>query len=381
MNSKGAITTVVVVGVVLLVGVAGFLALRERALSPVPAPSPTPMPTPIPTPTPAPTPTPIPTPKPSPLPKLAAFEDQITLTVGERVKFSDGLVVTLLEINDSRCPAPPVVCVWEGELAPVLRVTGGTIGKEVKEVRLGTVRAKSVIENGYGFVLDGATMTMATVAVTRKEGDVSLQEGEREGPFLLEKIYPDHVTGLNFLEYPVATNVGHPLALRVGESASNGCTVTLTLTRIEGETATFSKETDFDRPCPICLAGATLLDTPSGSVTVKDVHVGMPIWTTDMNGHRVPGVVIKTSKTPVPLTHLMTHLVLSDGRELFVSSGHPTTDGRVVGDLKAGDVYDSGVVASAELAQYGESATYDILPSGETGFYWASGILLDSTLY
>ena len=26
-------------------------------------------------------------------------------------------------------------------------------------------------------------------------------------------------------------------------------------------------------------------------------------------------------------------------------------------------------------------ATYDVLPSGETGFYWANGVLLGSTLW
>ena len=137
----------------------------------------------------------------------------------------------------------------------------------------------------------------------------------------------------------------------------------------------------YTRNCPICLAGNTLIETPSGSVSVKDLSIGMSIWTTDKAGHRVPGVVQKTSRVPVPPSHHMVHLILNDGRDLFVSPGHPTTDGRTVGDLKTGDVYDRTFVGSAIRFSYEQDATYDILPSGETGFYWANGILLGSTLF
>jgi hypothetical protein len=33
-----------------------------------------------------------------------------------------------------------------------------------------------------------------------------------------------------------------------------------------------------------------------------------------------------------------------------------------------------------ELFPYDHPATYDLLPSGATGFYWADGILIGSTL-
>jgi hypothetical protein len=132
--------------------------------------------------------------------------------------------------------------------------------------------------------------------------------------------------------------------------------------------------------CPHCLAGQTKIDTPAGSVLVKDLHAGMPIWTADKSGHRIAGTVVKTSKVPVPPGHQMVHLVLSDGRELFASPGHPTTDGRTVGNLVRGDRYDGASVVSAERVPYRDGATYDVLPSGETGFYWANGVLLGSTL-
>lgn len=145
-------------------------------------------------------------------------------------------------------------------------------------------------------------------------------------------------------------------------------------------TLEYYKECNKGKPCPICLAGSTLIDTPSGLVLVKNLQVGMPIWTVDKAGHRVSGTVAKTSKVSVPPTHQMVHLVLDDGRELFVSPGHPTIDGRNVGDLVQGDLYDGASVASVKRVSYGERATYDVLPSGETGFYWANGILLGSTL-
>lgn len=134
------------------------------------------------------------------------------------------------------------------------------------------------------------------------------------------------------------------------------------------------------RICPICLAGDTMIDTPQGLMPVKDMRIGMPVWTTDKRGRRVYGVVEKISKVPVPPTHQMVHLVLDDGRELLVSPGHPTIDGRTAENLAVGYFYDGARVVTSKRIAYGYIATYDILPSGETGFYWANGILLKSTL-
>ena len=134
------------------------------------------------------------------------------------------------------------------------------------------------------------------------------------------------------------------------------------------------------RQCPICLDGNTLIDTPSGTVIVKDLQVGMPIWTIDTVGHRILGTVVKTSKAPVSPKHQIVHIIFDDGRELYVSPGHPTIDGRTFGDLIVNDLYNNARVIASELVAYDGEATYDVLPSGETGFYWANGILIDSTL-
>jgi hypothetical protein len=319
-------------------------------------------------------------PSPTPTPVSAAFGPPATFAIGEQVKFSDGLVVSLVEINDSRC-SPEVVCVWEGELSALFRITGGNAGKSLKEVRLGTVTVERALEDGYTLTLKEATVTTVTIVVTNGGEEISLREGGRESSFLLEKIYPDRVTGLNFGEYPIATSEGYPLTLRIGEIVSNGCTITLTLTRIEGNTALFTKETDFSRPCPICLALGTLIDTPIGEIPVEEIRVGMVIWSIDKSGNRVSAEVTRVSKTPVPVTHQIIHLILHDGRELFASPGHPIGDGRTVGALSARDFVDGSRVRAVEKVMYQQGYTYDVLPSGETGFYWANGILVDSTLH
>jgi len=81
---------------------------------------------------------------------------------------------------------------------------------------------------------------------------VELREGERDGPLLVQEIGADYVSGLNFVEYPVAVSEGLPITLHVGDKTTNGCTVTLTLMEIRQDSAVFSKVVDESRPCPIC---------------------------------------------------------------------------------------------------------------------------------
>jgi hypothetical protein len=89
---------------------------------------------------------------------------------------------------------------------------------------------------------------------------------------------------------------------------------------------------------------------------------------------------MRIGKTIVPATHNVVHLVLADGRELWVSPAHPSADGRQVGQLQAGDQLDGGIIRYTSLVRYTSYATYDLLPAGETGYYWANGIMLASTL-
>jgi len=133
-------------------------------------------------------------------------------------------------------------------------------------------------------------------------------------------------------------------------------------------------------PCPICLARGTRIATPSGDVAVEDLKIGDVVWTRDATGARVAAPLVNIGSTPVPATHRVVQLRLSDGRAVDVSPGHPTADGRKVGDLATGDFYDGAAVTSAELLPYTGGATFDVLPAGATGMYWANSVLLGSTL-
>lgn len=132
--------------------------------------------------------------------------------------------------------------------------------------------------------------------------------------------------------------------------------------------------------CPICLAAHTLIDTPNGPVAVEDLKVGDMVWTVDATGQRISAPILKVGSVPAPLNHQMVHIVLEDGREAWASPGHPTTDGRMFSDFEVSDLLDGSRVKSVERVLYDQPFTYDLLPLGGTGFYWANGILVGSTL-
>jgi hypothetical protein len=134
--------------------------------------------------------------------------------------------------------------------------------------------------------------------------------------------------------------------------------------------------------CPVCLAAGTRIDTPNGEVAVQDLKLNMLVWTLDGQHQKVAAPILKVSAVPVPSWHLMVRLRLSDGRELIASPGHPTADGRAVEELQADENYDGATIRSARMERYQshDLRTFDFLPAGGTGFYWANGILLASTL-
>jgi hypothetical protein len=164
-----------------------------------------------------------------------------------------------------------------------------------------------------------------------------------------------------------------------GSSGETGFRVIGTIDA-DGSIAVAQRDPSGPPPCPICLARGTRIATPVGEHPVDDLRLGMAVWTTDSTGQRVVGMVVAVGSTPVPPTHRVVHLVLSDGRTVDLSPGHRLPGGRRVGDLRPGDPVDGAHVVSAVLERYNGGATFDLLSSGPTGTYWANGILLASTL-
>ncbi len=150
--------------------------------------------------------------------------------------------------------------------------------------------------------------------------------------------------------------------------------------RVDGVVAVSSRTPTGAPNCPICLAATTLISTPNGDVRVTDVKPGMLVWTARVDGTRIAAPAREVGSTQVPAGHLMVDLVLADGRELVASPGHRTADGRQLGSLAAGDALDGSTITRWELVPYAGDKTYDLLPGGPTGTYWANGILLSSTL-
>jgi hypothetical protein len=177
------------------------------------------------------------------------------------------------------------------------------------------------------------------------------------------------------------TGSGYSFSYRVLSKSGTASYLMVTGTvRVDG-VVTVSSSTPTGAPnCPICLAAATLISTPNGDVRVTDITPGMLVWTSSAGGARVAAPVLEVGSTEVPAGHVMVHLVLSDGRELRASPGHRTADGRPLGSLAAGDALDGSRITRWEQVPYSGDRTYDLLPAGATGTYWANGILLSSTL-
>ena len=411
---------IVIIGLlVALVGAAGYFIVNQQTPSPEPIPSSTPTPTS--TPQSSPTPTSIPTPTPSPTPIPSPFSDRQqsfeTVARSGHSGHDDRKNYAIKDISEWRnlwdivnatvFPKPVlpnidfnnemIVAVFMGQ-----RNTGG-YSIEIVEIIEKANSLEIMIKETSPSLSPGDVVTQAftqpfhIVKTKRIDKEVLFAEvitktvGEQEGSFLIQKINPDTVEGIiNYIGEGVIAVPYFPTpgTLHIGDEIGSVCdSISEKLTNIDfaGQTVTFTKTEIIWQgpppPCPVCLSSGTLIDTPFGAVLVTGLEIGMPVWTTDKAGNRVSGVVTKTSIVPVSSTHQVVHLVLDDGREVFVSPGHPTIDGRMVGDLVANDLYNDTRIITATLILYNNTATYDILPSGETGFYWANGILLDSTLH
>jgi len=167
-------------------------------------------------------------------------------------------------------------------------------------------------------------------------------------------------------------------SLKITDAQGKGNAVQGTITK-SGE-ITVEKQEPSINTCPICLAGDTDIDTPNGATPVQDLQVGVQVWTLSPSGERILAQIIQVAHTDVPPDFRLLHLLLDDGRELYASPGHPLADGRLLGELKVGDTVNGARVMLVERSDHFTTRTFDVLPSGESGVYWANGIPLRSTL-
>jgi hypothetical protein len=129
----------------------------------------------------------------------------------------------------------------------------------------------------------------------------------------------------------------------------------------------------------ICLASTDSIATPSGPIPVSRLHVGTIVWTLDAAGQRVAAPVLELNHRPTPTGFHVLRLTLADGRVVEASAGHPTVGGRPVGELRTGESLDGSRLIGIEAIPYAGD-TWDLLPAGPTGGYWANGVPLGSTM-
>ncbi len=147
-----------------------------------------------------------------------------------------------------------------------------------------------------------------------------------------------------------------------------------------GGTIQVLKETTSFNTCPICLTRGTLISTPSSQIPVEYLRPGLTVWSVDSSGLPIAVNILKTSQTAVPLNFQVVRITLADGRNVTASPGHPSTDYRPLGNYRVGDVLDGSQITGIDYQDYNGEATFDLLPAGPTGWYYANGILLGSTL-
>jgi hypothetical protein len=217
------------------------------------------------------------------------------------------------------------------------------------------------------------TELYSTILAHEHLSDTSVNDQEK---LIVYRVYKN----LNAL---TLTKSGNGYAFSFRTRSTNGAAAYMLVTgtvRVDGVVSVTSSTATGAPPCPICLAATTLISTPAGSVRVTDIKPGMLVWTAAADGARIAAPVLEVGSIQVPSGHLMVRLVLADGRELLASPGHRSADGRQLGSLALGGSLDGSTITTWELVPYASDRTYDLLPAGPTGEYWANGVLLSSTL-
>lgn len=129
----------------------------------------------------------------------------------------------------------------------------------------------------------------------------------------------------------------------------------------------------------ICASPDTPIATPDGETPMHALAVGDLVYSI-ADGQIVAVPILETNHVAVHAHHVV-RLTLATGAVLEISPGHPTADGRTLGDLRAGDRLAGVEILAAELVPYAYDHTFDILPASDSGVYFAGGIPLGSTLH
>jgi hypothetical protein len=135
-----------------------------------------------------------------------------------------------------------------------------------------------------------------------------------------------------------------------------------------------------DGVCGLCKCASpdTPIATPHGERKIAELRAGDLVYSVDGDGIRaVP--IVRVNRTPVVGHHVL-HVTFENGRFIEMTAEHPLADGRPLSALSFGSKLMGGAVVSINSVAYSHDATYDNLPDSTSGAYFASGVLIGSTL-
>ena len=128
----------------------------------------------------------------------------------------------------------------------------------------------------------------------------------------------------------------------------------------------------------VCASPDTPIATPAGERPIADIKVGDLVYSVEHDTIRA--VPVARIGRHVAERHRVVRVHLSSGSVLEISASHPTADGRMFGDLRHGDELGGLSIGTVETVPYTHEYTYDILPASSTGYYFAGGAMIGSTL-
>ena len=143
-----------------------------------------------------------------------------------------------------------------------------------------------------------------------------------------------------------------------------------------------------------CMPNTIRILTSQGEKQIDNIQIGDSVYTFNNNDGKILAPIIQVNKIPVHCGYTMIKITLENGKSIQASLNHPIPIERnyasssgnqyevlLFSDIKKGDHIGNSIVVSIEFVNYNGGFTYDILPAGESGYYWADGVLVGSTLF